>query len=60
MEKDLTKNIENGMRAIRLGTKTIADAKVGLSLNKLKAINEGLYLDLMKQYKDLLNERKDK
>lgn len=60
MEDILIKNVQNGMRAIRLGTKTIAEANVGLSLNKLKEINEGLYLDYMKQYKELLEEKSKK
>lgn len=58
MEEQLIKNVENGIRGIRLGTKTAATANVGPSLNRLKAINEGMYQELLKKYVDCLNERK--
>ncbi len=60
MEELLIKNIQNGIRGIRLGTKTAADANVGVNLNKLKVINEGMYQEWLKKYVDCLNERKDK
>ena len=58
MEELLIKNIENGIRGIRLGTKTAANANVGVNLNKLKLINEGMYQELLRKYVDCLNERK--
>ena len=60
MEEILIKNIENGIRGIRLGTKTAANANVGIHLNKLKTINEGMYQEYLKKYIDCLNERKVK
>lgn len=47
-------NIKNGIRGIKLGTKTPETAQVGASLNRLKGVNEGMYLDLMKEYKTVV------
>lgn len=52
------KHIENGIRSIKNGSKTIQEANVGLSLNKLKQVNEGLYEDYLKKYKEVLVNRK--
>lgn len=60
MEEILIKNIENGIRGIRLGTKTAENANVGVNLNRLKTINEGMYQEWLKKYADCLNERKVK
>lgn len=60
MEEILIKNIENGIRGIKLGTKTPETAKVGQSLNRLKGINEGMYQDYLKKYIDTVNQIKDK
>ena len=46
------KLVKNGIRAIKLGTKTPAEAKVGLSLNKLKTLNIGMYEELLLEYKE--------
>ena len=59
MEEILIKNIENGIRSIRLGTEP-KEAKVGYSLNKLKFVNVGLYEDYMEKYKEVLAEYKNK
>lgn len=59
MEEILIKNIENGIRSIRLGTEP-REAKVAYSLNKLKFVNEGLYIDYMEKYKEVLAEYKNK
>lgn len=60
MEEILIKNVRNGIRAIRMGTKTPSEANVGVSLNKLKSLNEGMYLELMEDYKKVLEEFKNK
>lgn len=52
------KHIENGIRSIVNGTKSVQEANVGMSLNKLKAVNEGLYEDYLKKYKEVLANRK--
>ncbi len=52
------KHIENGIRSIVNGTKSVKDANVGISLNKLKQINIGLYEDYLKKYKEVLANRK--
>jgi len=50
------KNIENGIRAIRFGSKTPEEAKVGMHLAKLKAVNEGMHDDLLKKYVNVKND----
>jgi hypothetical protein len=45
------KHIENGIRTILNGSKTPKEAKVGVSLMKLKEVNEGLYMDYLEKYK---------
>lgn len=56
MEDLYIRNIENGIRGIRLGSKTPADANVGSPLNKLKALNPGMHDDLMAKYKNVVEE----
>lgn len=55
-EEHYIKNTENAIRTIRLGTKDKSEAMkvVGFNLNKLKLVNEGMYLDLLDKYKDSL------
>ena len=48
IEETYVNQIENGIRAIRLG-KSPKDTLAPTALNKLKAINEGLYLDLIEK-----------
>lgn len=50
------KNIENGIRAIRLNLKHSRDTTVPYALNKLKSINIGLYYDYMEKYKRAIKE----
>jgi len=52
------KHIENGIRSILNGSKSVKEANVGISLNKLKQVNEGLYEDYLKKYKEVLANRK--
>jgi len=57
-EEMYIKHIDNGIRSIVNGTKTVKEANVGMSLNKLKTVNEGLYEDYLKKYKEVLANRK--
>jgi hypothetical protein len=57
-EEMYIQHIENGIRSILNGSKSVKDANVGMSLNKLKTINEGLYEDYLKKYKEVLANRK--
>lgn len=58
-EEELILHIENGIRAIHLGTKP-ADTKAPVALNKLKVINEGMYSDYLEKYKRALKDYKHK
>ena len=57
-EEMYIKHIENGIRSILNGSKTVKDANVGISLNKLKIINEGMYQDYFAKYKKALESLK--
>jgi len=59
-EENYIKNIETAIRAIRMGTKKPEETSVGFNLNKLKAVNIGMYEDLMAKYKVVYNEYKSK
>ena len=50
------KKILAGIMAIRNGTKTPAEAGVGKILNSLKTLDEPLYENLMKKYKETLKK----
>lgn len=50
------KNIENGIRAIKLGTKSPLDANLSNQFAKLKLVNEGMHEDLIKRYKEVVTE----
>ena len=54
------KKIEAGIRAIRLGTKSPKEAQIGGALNKLKEVNEGMHEDLIKAYKNVIEDYKKK
>lgn len=55
-EEMYIRHIENGIRAIRMGTKEPKDTLAPVSLNKLKEINEGLYKDYLEKYKNVIKE----
>jgi hypothetical protein len=55
-EEIYIRHIENGIRAIRMGTKEPKDTLAPVSLNKLKQINLGLYEDYLDRYKNVLKE----
>lgn len=62
MEDLLVTKIEGAIRGIRMGTKTPETAGAGTLLNRLKSINEGMYLDLMEKYKNVVadyNKKKE-
>lgn len=42
-EQLIVKKIEGGLRGLRMGTKTIEQARVQYFLNKLLEVNDGLY-----------------
>lgn len=56
MEDVYIKHIENGIRGIRLGTKTPQEANVTQSFERLKIVNEGMAQDLMSKYKNVVED----
>jgi hypothetical protein len=44
------KHIENGIRSIKLGTKTPDKVEINKWLDRLKDLNEGMFLDLQTKY----------
>ena len=54
------KNIENGIRALKLRTKNPSETQVGVFLNKLKGLNIGMYEELLEKYKEALEDYKKK
>ena len=60
LEDTYIENIENSIRAIRLGTKKPADTNAAYNLNKLKLVNPGMFEDLIAKYKVVLAEHKTK
>lgn len=50
------KKIENGIRAIRMGNKTPQEANINESLERLKKLNEGMYLDLNNKYVNVVKD----
>ena len=54
------KNIEAGIRAIRMGTKEPSETRAPVSLNKLKEVNVGLYEDYLAKYKNVLADYEKK
>jgi len=56
MEEICIKKIENGIRGIRLKTKTPKEANVGYFLNKLLASNEGMYEHYLEKYMKVMKK----
>jgi hypothetical protein len=56
------KNIENGIRGIRLGVKKPEEVApiVSSNLNRLNKVNEGMYDDLLQKYERVLNDYKNR
>jgi hypothetical protein len=59
-EELYVRNIENGIRAIRMGNKSPKDVNVGLHLNKLKLVNLGLHEDLLRKYSNVVKDYKNR
>lgn len=57
MEEAIIKQIRINFKAIQNG-KHPKDTNIGYSLNKLKTVNEGLYDDYLKEYKNILDNLK--
>lgn len=59
-EDHYIKNTEDAIRTLRLGTKDRAEVmkRVGFNLNRLKAVNPGMYDDLLEKYKRALKINK--
>jgi hypothetical protein len=55
IEEIVVRNIENGIRGIKCGTKKPEDVNVPIQLKKLQAINDGLYEDLCDKYYNVLD-----
>ena len=53
-EDTYIKAIKGGIVSIKNGTKSPVDSFVGKNLNRLKAVNEGMYDDYLKKYKEAL------
>lgn len=51
MEEIYIKVIQNGIRAIKLGSKTPQEANLSKSFTGLKPLNVGMYDELMNNYK---------
>jgi len=61
-EEIYIKNIENGIRGIRLGTKKPEDVAtiVSSNLNRLNKVNEGMFEDLLKKYENVVNDYRNR
>ena len=55
-EETYIKNIENGIRGLRLRSKTPSEVNVGSNLNRLKILNEGLYDEYLTKSTKALKE----
>tara|TARA_R110000772_G_C13310268_1_gene440059 strand:+ start:10632 stop:10847 length:216 start_codon:yes stop_codon:yes gene_type:complete len=60
METFLINKIENGLRGLRLGTKTPTTVDINRFLLRLKDRNYGMYEELQKQYVDQVTKIKKK
>lgn len=60
IEENSIRHIENGLRALRLRSKSPLELKMGVYLNKLKELNIGLYEDYLEKYKKALENYKKK
>lgn len=59
-EQIYIKNIENAIRAIKLGSKKPNEVNVSANMVRLKAVNEGMHDELMKQYKQVVTDYNNK
>ena len=58
MEEQLIKLIENGIRAVKLGTKTPKEVSVNAHLARLKPLNPYMAEDLQKKYVEVVKNLK--
>lgn len=56
IEETYVKHIENGIRAIKLGSKKPEDVNLESYFKKLKTINDGLCDDLIERYDDIVRK----
>lgn len=54
------KQIENGIRSLKFGTKKANELKLTQHFERLKTLNEGMYDDLMERYKEASKINKEK
>jgi hypothetical protein len=61
MERTLILNIESAIRGIKMGTKKPEDVGTAVATNmtKLKLLNEGMQIDLMVKYKQVVEGYKN-
>ena len=59
-EEIYIQKVESGIRSIRMGTKTPNETQIGLWLNKLKPLNDGMYNDLLEKYKNIMKDYEKK
>ena len=57
MEDLLIRKVKGGINGIKNGTKKASE--VAPLLNRLKGVNEGMYDELLEEYKKALASRKD-
>ena len=55
-EQTYIKNIENGIRAIKLGNKKPQEVNINGQLERLKVVNEGMAKDLNDKYITVVTE----
>ena len=60
IEEHYIRQIENGIRGIKLGTKTPMTANLSKSFEKLRSSNDGLCDDLLKKYDNVVKNYKRK
>jgi hypothetical protein len=56
MEELCIENIEKGIRLIRSGKKSPKEAGLGVYFKRLKELNDGIYEDLIAEYKRVVND----
>ena len=61
-EEIYIKNIENGIRGIRLGSKKPEEiaSSMTTNFNRLSEVNLGMFEDLMKKYDNVVNDYKNR
>jgi hypothetical protein len=61
-EEIYIRNVENGIRGIRLGAKKPEDVAeaVASNLNRLNKVNEGMFEDLLRKYENVVNDYKNR